>query len=138
MVSCFLPHSKKHLIRVASISYLWNINKLLGKFIGVKYHLQNVWNFINFVSNGTFNLRKWMQMTIRLQNHRKQGFSIMLFSYGHHLDKRKVQFQTLESRIEYQGYHIMNSSFIISCQKERKKSITLMTSLMLLQKSLIQ
>lgn len=35
------------------------------------------------VNKGTFNLGQWMQMMIRLQEHKKQGFFIIFFNYDH-------------------------------------------------------
>ncbi len=61
------------------------VNKLLCRFIGGNHHLKHVQipMFINFVSKGTFKLEQWMQMIIRLQEHRNYKFPIILFNYSH-------------------------------------------------------
>ncbi len=108
MVSYFLQHSKGHLISFVSTWYLQYMNilkkkKLFYRFISVNHHLNNlqVVIFINFVNKGIFSLEQWMQMMIKFQEHRKQGFPIILFNYGHPMlmtNKKTIKIKLLNPR----------------------------------------
>ncbi len=49
------------------------VNKLLCRFVGVGHHLKNVQVtiYINYVNKEIFSFKQWMQMMIKLQEHKK-------------------------------------------------------------------
>jgi hypothetical protein len=49
------------------------VNKLLCRFVGVGHHLKNVQVpiYINYVNKEILSFKQWMQMMIKLQEHKK-------------------------------------------------------------------
>jgi hypothetical protein len=63
------------------------------------------------MNKGTFNLEQWMQMMIRFQENKKQGFPIIFFSYGHPMlmtkcvdNIFKLFFEVLKNHYEFTKY----------------------------------
>jgi len=104
MVSCFLHHSKRHLIFLHSHD-IFNSFQLTRSFasslmlINISKMSKLLSSSIMYVNKETFNLRQLMQMMIRLQEHKKQEFLIVFFNYDHRMlmtNKIKNQYQIIE------------------------------------------
>lgn len=111
------------------------VNKLLCRFISLEHHFKNVQvlNFINFVRKGTFNLKQWIQLMIKLQEHRKQTLSYVLVRIApcSRPIKEDINFKFLNLgfNIKTNILWVFLSSYLVN--KEMKELITPMTSFLM-------
>jgi hypothetical protein len=90
MDSHFLDHSNEHLMLSHPLQNISSflINKLICKFIGACYHLEDIQIviFITFVNKRAFSLRfNGNDGKTSLRAYRKQRSFIVLFNYGNPL-----------------------------------------------------